>query len=374
MAAIHITRVDRLVRLERALPGSWVASDACPDGQRLLAILGDAYGSANEKARRRALQRDLSELVSVGRIAVINPGGKPLRYRRLDEDPADEHPLIDQYRLQQIRDVIAETLPSRRFDRLWQRLITELGTPLLDEKRVRVVPDTLRLQPVDVYPGVLSAVIESLAYQWRLRVLYEDAKRVRGEAILHPQALLQRGPIPYLFALKNDEESPTRLYALHRMIRAEVIAGQPARSAPAFDIEQEIASGRADFGKGQLIDLELRVRGYLSWVITVCPLAADQRIADEPPGSDFELRVSARVPSTGQLLRWLLGAGQNVEVVAPADMRHVMAVQAAKMMGIYGDAECRSWASRDAAASRSCIAQDEAGEGGGVDGGGELGE
>ena len=63
----------------------------------------------------------------------------------------------------------------------------------------------------------------------------------------------------------------------------------------------------------------------------------DQTLEDEPTDSDYELRLWARVPSTGQLLRWLLGAGDNVEVVAPADLRRVVAVQAAKMAALYTD-------------------------------------
>jgi hypothetical protein len=39
---------------------------------------------------------------------------------------------------------------------------------------------------------------------------------------------------------------------------------------------------------------------------------------DEPEESPFAFRVQARLPSTGQLLRWLLGAGDNLEVLAPA--------------------------------------------------------
>ncbi len=35
-----------------------------------------------------------------------------------------------------------------------------------------------------------------------------------------PRPLLQRGPLPYLFALKNDETEPLSTYALHHIIRA----------------------------------------------------------------------------------------------------------------------------------------------------------
>lgn len=336
MAAVHNTRLERLERLKGLLPRGTASAQSCPDGARLLAMLGDAYAGENEKARRRALQRDLDELVKTGWIEAVNPGGKPLRYRRLLDEP-DEDPAVWQYTIKQIRDLVAEALPDRRLDRFWQRVLTEIKEPILDETRVRILPDTLRLQPVQLYPEVLGAVIEALAKRRALKVLYEDARSVRGEAVLHPQALIQRGPIPYLFALKNGESEPVRLYALHRMIRAEALMYECARAAEGFDLDRAIAGGQADFGQGATIDLELRVRGYLAGVLDVCPLAPGQCIEDEPPGSAFDLRVSARVPSTGQLLRWLLGAGDNVEVLAPVELRRVMAAQTAKMALLYAE-------------------------------------
>jgi proteasome accessory factor B len=34
----------------------------------------------------------------------------------------------------------------------------------------------------------------------------------------------------------------------------------------------------------------------------------DHEVEDDPEGSEFSIRVRATIPSTGQLLRWLLGA------------------------------------------------------------------
>ncbi len=79
------------------------------------------------------------------------------------------------------------------------------------------------------------------------------------------------------------------------------------------------------------------MRGYLATLLSACPLTDEQELADEPEGSDFDLRVRARLPSTGQLLRWLLGAGGNVEVVAPETLRRVVAAQAAKTAALYAD-------------------------------------
>jgi len=335
MPATHETRIARLKRLE-ALLARGRAADACPDGARLLAILGEDYAGKTPEARRRALQRDLDELVKAGRIEAVNPGGKPLRYRRIT-DERDDDQAIWEYNLLVMHELVAEALPQRQLDRLWQRLLTNAEGPRLDESRLRIVPDTLRLQAVELYPGVLEAVIEALARRCALQVRYRKAEDEPGDACLHPQALVQRGPIAYLFALKNDEDEPVRLYALHRMIRAQALAEMPARAAAGFDLDEYIANGQVDFGQGELIDLELRVRGYLVAVLTDCRLAAGQRWEDEPLDSDFEIRVWAQVPSTGQLLRWLLGAGNNVEVVAPPDLRRVVAVQAAKMAALYAD-------------------------------------
>lgn len=300
-------------------------------GTLLLAVMGSAYGDDTaEKARRRALQRDLEELLAAGRIEVVNPGGKPLRYRQARLD-LEEDPIVWDYTLQVIQVLVADTVPQRQLERLWRHLVTVSGGPVLDEGRLRVLPDTLRLQPPDLYPAVVTA----LARGWALQVCYQDAEAVRTDARLHPQALVQRGPLPDLFALKNDETEPVRLYALHRMLRATSLADVPARTAAGFNLDPAIARGLADFGRGELIDLELRVRGYLVPLLTACPLAPDQRIEDEPDGTDFSLRIRARVPSTGQLLRWLLWAGDNLEVVAPLDLRRVVAAQVRKMGVLY---------------------------------------
>jgi predicted DNA-binding transcriptional regulator YafY len=335
MPAAHETRIARLKRLEAQLLHGR-APDACPDGARLLRILGDGYTGKTPAARLRALQRDLEELVKAGRIEAVNPGGKPLRYRRVTDEP-DDAPDIRIHDREIMQDLVKDALDQHHFDRLWQRLLTNTEGPRLDEERLRIVPDTLRLRPAALSAGVLEAVIEALTQRCALQAHYQNAEDERGDACLHPQALVQRGPIPYLFALKNDEEEPVRRYALHRMIRAKVQPETPARAAAGFNLDQAIANGQVDFGSGELIDLELRVRGYLATVLMDCPLAVGQQWKDEPPDSDFEIRVWAQVPSTGQLLRWLLGAGDNVQVVAPPDLGHVVAVQAAKVAALYPD-------------------------------------
>ena len=55
--------------------------------------------------------------------------------------------------------------------------------------------------------------------------------------------------------------------------------------------------------------------------------------------SPFLARVRVQVPETGALLRWLLGLGDNIEVVAPAGLRLVMREQMAKAVRHYEAAD-----------------------------------
>ncbi len=351
MSAIHHDRVARQKRLADLLPPMGAAPRDCRDAVWLLRALGECYGKADDKARLRALQRDLQDLVRDGRIEAVNPSGKPLRYRRkrpFENDLSDDD-LHWRDIVNQIQRLATDYSRHRHFDPLWLRLLTNADGLLLDGSRLRILPDTLRLRPPVINPQALTAVVVALDQGCALDVEYENAQQARAEARLHPQALIQRGPIPYLFALKNDEDEPVRLYALHRMVNATALVGTPARQAREFDLDTAIARGLADFGRGERIELTIRVRGYLIELLQTCPLSADQDAADELDDAGF-LHISATVPSTGQLLRWLLGAGANLEVLGPPELRQTVRVQAAKMAGIYAEASAAGTADTPPAA------------------------
>jgi hypothetical protein len=136
------------------------------------------------------MQRDLDELERDGLIEVVTPGGKPQRYRRLGEYMHEDE-LIWEYTLRQVRELITEAVPARRLERPWERLLHEPDGPLLDEWWVRIVPDSLRLRPVELFPEVLEAVLTGLRKDCTLEVWYENARGERGPALLHPP-----GPCP----------------------------------------------------------------------------------------------------------------------------------------------------------------------------------
>lgn len=333
MAATHKNRIDRLCLLASLIPRDSGGSDF-PDARTLLTLMAESYDHhASPDARLRAIQRDLQGLVDEERIDIVNPKGKPQRFRRaLDLDADDSH--LWNYARQLMVSLVREALPEKRLERVWARLRDEGATFGLGEDKLRVLSDSQRLIPADVREEVLVAAMEVLAQSLTLQATYRDNQGKLTRPVLHPQALLQRGPRLYLFALKNEEIEPVRMYALHRFISAKP-GGAPARKAEGFSLDQAVQRGQADFASGGVVTLELRVRGYVAELLRDCPLGEDQSIEEEPDGSEFVARVRATVPDTGQLLRWILGCGANVEVVSPVKLRAVLKTQTEKMAGLY---------------------------------------
>ena len=327
--AAYKERIDRLAMLVTLIPVH-LAKEDCPDPGRLLTSMAEQY---DLRASRRAIQRDLEALVKEGRIAVVNPGGKPLRYRRLVNADAVDLRMWD-YARQLMGALIRDALPERRLERIWAKLREEGDEFGLGEDKLCILSDTQRLLPADIREDVLAATLEALSLSQTLQAAYRDREGKLTRPTLHPQALLQRGPRLYLFALKNDEAEPVRMYALHRFISAKLGDGA-ARISGSFNLQSAVRKGQVDFAGDHQVALELRVRGYVAELLRDCPLSENQLIEEEPEGSPFVARVRATVPDTGQLLRWVLGCGANVEVLAPARLREVVAAQAATVGALY---------------------------------------
>ena len=330
---VHLLCLERQARLLDLIPFHSVGD--YPGSAILLEKMSDSY-TGTESARRRRIERDLKELLNTGQIKVSEMRSKARYFCRLANDAANDPRLLDY--IQTLSDaLLKERLPSRRHEQLWAKLRDSQQRPLLAESRFRAISDSQRLLPADIKPKVLVGVLAALIQRQILWVGYRKPDGSFQRPLLHPQGLLQRGPVLYLYALKNDEME-VKMFALHRMTSASVEAGT-ARDDPDFDLDQRIREGDADYGRGEPIELRLRVRGYILGQLRECPLSEDQMIVededeDEDDG-DLTATLTATVPATGQLYRWLLGCGANIEILAPEHQRNAVAKTAAAMAKIY---------------------------------------
>ena len=109
------------------------------------------------------------------------------------------------------------------------------------------------------------------------------------------------------------------MFALHRFSAAEVLP-QKTERPEQFSLDEYLRSGALGFGFGAGQDdgaprqVLLRFRRPAAHSVLECPLSEDQQVLIED--EDF-LTLSATVPLTAQLVWWLRGFGQSVQVLQP---------------------------------------------------------
>ena len=109
MSATYHSRIQRLRRLQGKLPRPGTPVGECLVISQLLLLMPDCYGQGPDPTRRRAMQRDLDELEAEGLIEVLNPGGRPQRYRQVSEELLEAE-ADWQYILSHIRDLVHDLL------------------------------------------------------------------------------------------------------------------------------------------------------------------------------------------------------------------------------------------------------------------------
>lgn len=323
-------RVERLKLIEELLPSNRVGSTRGLTVAELEAKLDDQ--GVIDNRHRRTLQRDVQFLVAEGRVLVLGASkGEQPRYQRVEEPFEIEEPVWN-YLLQHLKRDLEGMVSAGQLSKILNRLkLKDEGLDLGDDK-VCILPDSLRLQPAQIDYQVFANVLRALADGKALRVRYVDRLGKASEPVLHPLGVMQRGPRVYLYAMKNDEQDD-RMYALDRMRSAECLPIN-ARQKPEFDFSQQIAEGRVDFSTGELITLKATVRGYVEALVYDCPLHESQRLEplnDDEPGS----LLTVTVPSSGQLLRWILASGDNITVNEPFSLRDTIRNQLNKAAEQY---------------------------------------
>jgi predicted DNA-binding transcriptional regulator YafY len=194
------------------------------------------------------------------------------------------------------------------------------GVPAWSNK-IRIVHPAQSLLPPKIDPAAQANVYEALLHNRRLRIVYRkrDAKGP-VEYVIHPLAIVQRGPVTYLVCTLFDYED-VLLLALHRILSA-VMLTEAAKYPPGFDLDAYIGAGAVDFGQGSRIRLEVLFEKHAAEHLAETPLSGDQKVTAV---DGKRVRVTATVAETPQLLWWLLALGSSVEVIKPRRLRQSLA-------------------------------------------------
>jgi predicted DNA-binding transcriptional regulator YafY len=157
--------------------------------------------------------------------------------------------------------------------------------------------------------------------------------REKGELLrceLNPLGLVCKGGLAYLVCTFWDY-TDIRQIVLHRVQRAEVLEA-PAMVPEGFDLDRYIQAGEFSYPVGEPIRLEAVFSHGAAFHLHDAPLSADQVVTE----LDRErVLLRATVENTAELRWWLLGFGELVEVLAPADLRREFRERAAALAARY---------------------------------------
>lgn len=182
--------------------------------------------------------------------------------------------------------------------------------------KVRTLPRGFSLQAPDVDAEVERTVYEAILKNRTLSIEYkgrgDDAPKIYDR--INPLALVYRDPLIYLVVTFWSYDDPRQLL-LHRIEHAEMLETE-ARTPEGFDIDEYIADGEFGLKTGETFRLEAIFTSDAAAHLYETPISRDQRLTELDDG---RVRVEASVPRTEELVWWLRGFGDQVEVISDID-------------------------------------------------------
>ena len=194
--------------------------------------------------------------------------------------------------------------------------------------KVVMVPRGLQLQAAEVDSDVLAIISQALMDEQSVEI-NRQGKRAH---VINPLGLVVRGPVIYLICTFDSYVEP-RMVPLHRVAKASV-STEPYTAPNGFSLQAYVDSGALGFiEKTDKINLKIRFYGRSVDHLRETPLSADQRIVKD---GEHHI-VTASLAHTKELQWWLLGFGDQVEVIEPHSLRNDLKKVVSNMAERYLD-------------------------------------
>lgn len=200
-------------------------------------------------------------------------------------------------------------------------------------QNIRAITRGPYLIPPKINPAIQDTVYEGLLNEKQLDVKY----RTRGASqeknyVLNPLGLVSRGGAIYLVATAWHYEDP-RHFMLSR-VRKATLLNERSRRPANFNLDTYI-SEQGEFAypySDKQLALELSFDADAGFIFSEFKLSADQIVTQR---DDDEIRVTATVRDDAEIRWWLLGFGDQVEIIKPARLRKEFQAIAKNMAGYY---------------------------------------
>jgi len=277
----------------------------------------------------RSIQRDLNELstlfpdlqndgykVEIGWFWTKD--SKIQQIPAIDPSMALTFKLVDQFLSELVPQSVKEVL--KPYFESSEDVLNALGTDkmALWSDKVRILSRTQPLKPATINEDVLAAVYQGLFEGKQIKTQYRRGydNQIR-DYVLNPLGLVFRETAVYLVASIKSYE-PLH-YALHRFTGCELLHSL-AEAPDDFKLDHVIDSGSFDYAdfEDKKIRLTVIFEPVAAKHLSESPLSDDQTMFEKRDG---RIQITATVKDTRQLKWWLLGFGDQVEVMKPKRLR-----------------------------------------------------
>jgi len=182
--------------------------------------------------------------------------------------------------------------------------------------KVRVLHSGPNLKLPVIDKEVQNKIYDALLKNRRLSVTYHPRNSEKKEYELNPLGLVFKDGISYMVCSIWDYND-IRLLTLHRIKKAEVM-NIPLTIPENFDLDEYIASGELNFVVNESIKFKALFSKGAAFHLDERPLSDDQTIFEQ---NDNKILLTANIQDTKELRWWLLGFGDQVEVLEPKALR-----------------------------------------------------
>ena len=291
---------------------------------------------------QRTVQRDLVRLSGIYPLA-CDERSKPYGWQWMEDAATMDVPCMDTYTALTFwlaRQHLEALLPKTTLRQLqphFKTAVHVLDSISADKgasawrNKVRVLHRGPKLKSPEIKADVQNTVYDALLRNRRLNITYSPRwQEGQKEYEINPLGLVLKDGIIYLVCSMWDYPD-IRLLTLHRMQAADIL-DKPVSAPDGFHLDAYIASGELDFAVGGAIHLKALFSNDIAYHLAERPLSDDQIIARH---TDNLMQLTATVQDTSELRWWLLGFGDQVEILEPTELRNAFSEIASNMAAIY---------------------------------------
>ena len=191
---------------------------------------------------------------------------------------------------------------------------------------ISIRPD--RHAPMDLLDRIFSQLQNAIRTRRKIQLSYHSLYEQTDIAtVLSPYHLTYNHRAWYVLGHSSIHKS-TRTFKLNRIKKLELLEQLFVRDKK-FDIQDHIGRAWSMIPEGRLYNIELRFSKKVAKNVAEVQWHSTQKNYFNGDGS---LTVSFRVDGLGEISWWILGYGDQVEVVAPAALRKKIATTAQLMV------------------------------------------